>query len=264
MKRIEIIASDSAYTNLSTFETIEELNETVRSYKHDMADELNKTELAVLDLLHRYSAKYKGVSFLCKNRIAELIGKSRRTIIRVCNRLEALGVIRQLPMKRASDMQQTSNAIVIQPVKTDDVVLNVPHGINSSMSTNVTQEVSENVTPIKQNISLKQKPYLHNTYPSGPVPATPYAMFKQFVNNFVNDPKLTNKLYGIYLAQTYYIRDVYDSGELFNIGLQAIKETFQASKRKRLRNITGYYHGTICRMYDRYQHEERVASYYGG
>jgi hypothetical protein len=237
-----IIANESTYTNLATFETIEELNETIRTYKRQLADELNKTELAVLDLLHRYSAKYKGVSFLCKNTIGEMIGKSRRTIIRVCNRLEALGIVRQLPMKRASDMQQTSNAIVIQPI--------------------VTQETAENVTPIKQNISLKQKPYLHNTYPSGPVPVTPYVMFKNFVSNFVNDPKLTSKLYGIYLAQSSYIRDNYDSGELLNIGLQAIKETFQASKRKRLRNITGYYHGTISAMYSRMQFDDRIANYY--
>jgi hypothetical protein len=243
MKRIEIIANEIAFSNLATFENIDQLNETVRTYKRQL--ELNKTELAVLDLLHRYSAKYKGVSFLCKNKIGELIGKSRRTIIRVCQRLESLGVIRQLPMKRASDMQQTSNAIVIQPVKSEDVFVSV------------TQEPAETVTPIKQNNSLKQKPYIHNTYL-----ASPYVKFKDFVSNFVDDQKLTSKLYGIYLAQSSYIRDVYDSGELFNIGLQALKTTFLATKRKKLRNITGYYHGTICRMYDRFQHEERIANYY--
>lgn len=224
MKKINVVACAEAFENLSTFESIEQLNEAVRYYKR----ELNKTELSVLDLLHRYSAKYKGVSFLCKNKIAELIGKSRRTVIRVCQRLEALGIIRQVPMKRASDMQQTSNAIVIQPV--------------------VTQEVSENVTPVRQNLSLKQKPYLHNTYP-----ATPYVEFKRYVAQFVTDSKLTSKLYGIYLAQTHYLRlsEQYDSSELFNNGLLAIKAAFQATKRKRLRSITGYYNGVLGRLLDR-------------
>ncbi|PEP84722.1 cytosolic protein, partial [Bacillus toyonensis] len=33
-----------------------------------------------------------------------------------CQHLESLGIIKQLEMKRKSDMQQTSNAIVIQPI----------------------------------------------------------------------------------------------------------------------------------------------------
>jgi DNA-binding Lrp family transcriptional regulator len=115
-ERIEIIASEATYENLSTFKSIEELNETVRSYKDKFAGELNKTAVAVLDVIHRHAAKYKGVAFPSKNYIAEKVGKSRRTVIRVCQRLEELGIIRQLEMKRASDMKQTSNAIVIQPL----------------------------------------------------------------------------------------------------------------------------------------------------
>jgi DNA-binding Lrp family transcriptional regulator len=248
MKRIEIIANETAFSNLATFENIDQLNETVREYKCKYKETLSNTELNVLDILHRYSAKYKGVSFLRKNNIAELIGKSRRTIIRVCHRLEALGIIRQLPMKRASDMQQTSNAIVIQPVdvlsnwekKPIDVVAKC-----EEMTANVTQEPAENVTPVKQQPFLKQEPYIHNTYL-----ASPYGRFKSFVGNFVNDPKLTSKLYGIYLAQTHYIRDIYEDSDLLNIGIQAIKTAFQATKRKRLRNIAGYYHGTLDRMLD--------------
>jgi DNA-binding Lrp family transcriptional regulator len=121
-KSITIIASEETYQNLSTFKDITELNEAVRSYKEQFADQLNKTQVAVLDVLHRYSAKYKGVSFLSKNKIGELIGKSRITIIRACKGLEALGIIKQFEMKRSSDMQQTSNAIVIQPV--DSIIRN--------------------------------------------------------------------------------------------------------------------------------------------
>jgi hypothetical protein len=252
MKKINIIASTEAFENLATFESIEQLNEAVRYYKR----ELNKTELAVLDQLHRYSAKYKGVSFLCKNKIAELIGKSRRTVIRVCHRLEALGIIRQVPMKRASDMQQTSNAIVIQPV-TSNQIAEVPKMEQRAfslspngepLSANVTQEPSENVTPVRQNPSLKQEPYLHNTYP-----VSAYVKFKRFVGQFVSDSKLTSKLYGIYLAQTHYLRlsEQYDPSELFNSGLLAIKAAFQTTKRKNLRSITGYYSGVLGRLLDR-------------
>jgi DNA-binding Lrp family transcriptional regulator len=243
---INLIANPQNFKKLATFETIDQLNEAVREHKARHKSELTKSSVRILNFIQRFSAKYIGVSFLTKNNIADKLEISRRTVIRCCQQLEDLGIIKQYEMKRRSDMLQTSNAIVIQPVNNVDV----------------TQDPEEMSRQEDKSYSLKQNHYIHNTYPSGPVPATPYAMFKQFVNNFVNDPKLTNRLYGIYLAQSSYIRDNYDSGELLNIGLQAIKETFQATKRKKLRNITGYYHGTICRMYDRLQLEDRIANYY--
>lgn len=239
MKRIDIVASEATFEKLGTFETIEQLNETVRNHKETQA--LNKTELAVLDLLHRYSAKYKGVSFLCKNTIGKLVGKSRRTIIRVCQRLEELGIIKQHAMKRASDMQQTSNAIVIQPAnvttslhseaKIPDVGENEAH---------VTQEPAENVTP-KRQTPIKTNTVINNTYQA----------FKNTVGYFVNDRKLTNKLYGIYLAQISYIRNCYESSELIDCGIEAIITAFQATKRKPIRNMAGYYHGVLDRVLDR-------------
>jgi len=228
MKRIDIVASEATFETLGTFETIEQLNETVRNHKESHA--LNNTELAVLDLLHRYSAKYNGVSFLCKNTIGNLIGKSRRTIIRVCQRLEEIGIIKQHAMKRASDMQQTSNAIVILPANMTA----------QSHSDDVTQEPTENVTPRKP-LPLKTNTVINNTYQA----------FKNTVGYFVNDRKLTNKLYGIYLAQISYIRNCYDSNELLDCGIEAIITAFLATKRKSIRNMAGYYNGVLDRTLDR-------------
>lgn len=148
-KRIDIIASTEAYENLRTFESIEQLNEAVRYYRDTY--KLNKTELAVLELLKRYSCRYFGVSFLRKSVIGELVGKSRRTIIRVVKRLAELGIVKQYEMKRANDMQQTSNAIVIMPVSEIQEVVDVDH-FNEQKAT-VTQS---NVTH-KTNSILKHR-----------------------------------------------------------------------------------------------------------
>lgn len=102
------------------FKSIEELNAAVAAHKRN--NKLNKTEIAVLDVLARYSCKNIGKSWLAKSKIAELVGKSRRTIIRVCNKLERLGIIRQYERRRETgDRRQTSNLIVIVPAKLDDV-----------------------------------------------------------------------------------------------------------------------------------------------
>lgn len=96
--------------------SIEELNEAVRTHKRN--NQLNKTEIAVLDLLAQYSCKEVGRSYMSKSTIAEKVGKSRRTIIRVCNRLETLGIIRQSKrMRLTGDRRQTSNLIEIMPVE---------------------------------------------------------------------------------------------------------------------------------------------------
>ncbi|MGE6549564.1 MULTISPECIES: helix-turn-helix domain-containing protein [Bacillus cereus group] len=113
---ITIIAGEETYENLASFQTLTELNDTVRAYKKQFTNQLNKNQLAVLNHLHSHSSKYFGVSFKSKKNIAEALHISRRTVIRVCQHLESLGIIKQLEMKRKSDMRQTSNIIVIQPI----------------------------------------------------------------------------------------------------------------------------------------------------
>ncbi|MCM3668017.1 helix-turn-helix domain-containing protein [Mesobacillus maritimus] len=100
------------------FKDINEMNEAIRTHRQN--NELNKTEVTVLELLARYSCKDVGRSFLSKSTIAELVGKSRRTIIRVCNRLEELGIIHQYARKRQTgDRRQTSNLIVILSIQSE-------------------------------------------------------------------------------------------------------------------------------------------------
>lgn len=142
---IVIIAQEETYQNLASFKDINQLNETIRSYKEKFEKELTKSALNILALIHRYSTKYPGVSFLTKNSIASLLEISRRTVIRACQLLEQLGIIKQYEMKREKDMMQTCNAIVIQP--TEEPKKEV-----------VTQEEGK-MSHHKNNIFLKQ---IHN------------------------------------------------------------------------------------------------------
>jgi DNA-binding transcriptional regulator YhcF (GntR family) len=116
---ITIIASEESYKNLATFDSIEELNKTVREYKEKFHSKLTKSTLLVLDQLHRYSCVYLGVSFRTKNNIAKSLDISRKTVQRACRLLEDLGIIKQFETKRKSDMRQSSNAIQIIPQEED-------------------------------------------------------------------------------------------------------------------------------------------------
>ena len=161
-QKIQIIASEETYKNLQTFADISELNEAVRAHKERFKDDLTKSAVKVLDLLHRYSAKYTGVSFLLKNTIAKELEISRRTVIRACQQLESLGIIRQYEMKRKTDMMQTSNAIVIQPI-TASQKRPLVQGADTQESPKVSHQ--KNNISLKQNINInhlnnKRSPYI--------------------------------------------------------------------------------------------------------
>src|SRR5699024_9143929 len=108
--------NENTLTQLQTFESVEEMNESIKLHKQ--AHELGETDRNILDAISRYACKYKGVCYLSKQKIAEDAGyKSRRTAIRACNRLEALGIIKQYETRRVKgDRRRSVNVIVINAV----------------------------------------------------------------------------------------------------------------------------------------------------
>lgn len=136
------------------FTSIDELNAAVR--EHKQRHDLSATERAVLDLLSQYSCVNIGESFLAKSTIAERVGKSRRTIIRVCNRLEALGIIVQYKrMRKTGDKRQTSNLIVILPIEpayvTPECHSQEPPQLNS-------KSINNNHLNVKRSLYVKYVP----------------------------------------------------------------------------------------------------------
>ncbi|WP_042891415.1 helix-turn-helix domain-containing protein [Bacillus cereus] len=145
---ITIIAGEETYQNLASFQTVNELNTAARAHKETFADQLNKNQLAVFNHLQNHSSKYFGVSFKSKKKIAEALHISRRTVIRACQHLESLGIIKQLEMKRKSDMRQTSNIIVIQPIIVEEqLVIQDP-----SKNAEICHTKKTNTKTLKQNI----------------------------------------------------------------------------------------------------------------
>ncbi len=155
-KAITIIASEDSYENLASFSSIDELNKTVRHYKEKFKDQITKNAIRVLTELHNYSAKYFGCSFRSKQNLADSLNISRRTVIRACQLLESLGIIKQYETKRKSDMQQSSNAIVIQPI--EEVVTQ-----DSQEKDDICHTKSTTVLKQKNNtnhLNVKRSPYV--------------------------------------------------------------------------------------------------------
>ncbi|MGM9925210.1 MAG: helix-turn-helix domain-containing protein [Bacillus sp. (in: firmicutes)] len=145
-KRIDVIAGETAYQNLSSFTEIEKLNKTVRAYRDVIRTSIKRTDvqtrlIALLEILKRHSCKQIGVSYLCKNTIAAKMEVSYKTVQRLMKKLQDMGMIRQVPTKRKKDMKQTANAVIIVPVK--EVSDKTPSKVDEKCPTIKTSAISK-------------------------------------------------------------------------------------------------------------------------
>jgi Helix-turn-helix domain len=201
------------------FKTIEQLNESIRIHKRN--PELNDTDRAVLDLLAQYSCKEIGKSWLAKGKIAELVGKSRRTIIRVCKKLESLGIIRQYERRRETgDRRQTSNLIVIQPAKSD-----------------VTPECHTKETPTRNsnNNTYKETAFVPATALQNSLPSAIYDAMSPYFNAVE-----LYRYYGILLRAKRSVSDdvlIEDNPQPF---VAAFQNAILKLKQRKIRNLANY------------------------
>lgn len=109
---MKLINTELQRAAIAPFTTIEQLNANTRAIRATHSEFLITSEKAVLDVLHRFATSHFGVCYLSKSSIAEKVGVSRRQVIRICNKLEALGIIVQYATDRKRGGGQTSNTIV--------------------------------------------------------------------------------------------------------------------------------------------------------
>ncbi|UQT50986.1 helix-turn-helix domain-containing protein [Bacillus velezensis] len=224
-------------SKMASFRSVDELNGAIRTHIYRNKSDLTPAAIEVLKVLSCHAVKTPGVAYLKLATIAELIGRHRVTVIRVVKRLVDLRIIRKEIKYRPVSGGNGANMYVIQPAT--DVTPSVLPRQEAEKPTETKPEV-----PKRENeavISQSKLKFLQNTY----------AAFKSAVNTFVSDRRLTSKLYGIYLAHTSYLKGVYAADILQGIGLEAVRQTFIATKRKPICNLAGYYNGVLDRMLDR-------------
>ncbi|HFN8308666.1 TPA: replication/maintenance protein RepL [Staphylococcus aureus] len=96
----------------ATFESIQEMDNTVRQYNA----KINKPLYETLNLLKRYSCKVIGVSHIKIKTIAKQLDKSVRTIKRHLKTLKDRGYISVINLMRSKSGGKGANAYVINPV----------------------------------------------------------------------------------------------------------------------------------------------------
>lgn len=239
-------------SDYQTFNSTQELNHHVRQHEHAHADLLTASHRQVLRFIARYAVKYSGASHLKTSTIAEGVDKSERTVRRILAVLERLNVIKRIQTTRPKTGGSGANIIVVQPCASNAVTAKVSTRVSDREHAVKTRQDCDN-TPQTGNEPLhkQSQELLHktNTDALSQPSKSPYLRFK----SLISDQQLRNKIYGIWLAQTSYIREHYDEQTLVDIGIQALMITFKSGKA---RSKTSYYNGVLDKLLDSLYYDE--------
>jgi len=216
--------------------------------------QLNKTDRSVLDMIRRYSVKH-GAAHLKHETISKALEKSLSTIRRSIVKLSKLNIIERVSTIRRISKGFGANIYAILPVNEQ-----------SEMNTRVVVEKVD--APSHQVAKIETEPLSFNLItkdikdpsqcdtcllePS----MTLYERFKSLLKSTIgNNDKLASRLYGVYRAQSirlmrYSIHA--DKGSLFeDLAIRGLNITTQATKKKTIRNIAGYYSGVLNELFDK-------------
>lgn len=265
-KRINVIATKESFHNLSSFKDVEELNKTVRIYRDTIRISIKRTDvqsklIALLEILKRHSCKYAGVSFLCKNSIADMMEVSYKTVQRLMKKLVDLEMIKQVAMKRTKDMLQTSNAIIIQPIvkevsdKIDTksptkcpTIKTTPISLKQNIKDKNKRNSNENSNTTEENI--EQADFVAHWVPE---------RFVSLVSSFYSESKIIQEMWKV-VRQCNKITNfstgdkAFDNDQELTIGLKAVKEFVMKIKSGTKMN-TGkfaYFNGIVNNLMDKF------------
>ncbi|PED08601.1 cytosolic protein [Bacillus pseudomycoides] len=265
-KLIDVIASKESFHNLSTFKEVEELNKTVRAYRDIIRMSIKRTDvqtklIALLEILKRHSCKYVGVSFLCKNTIADMMEISYKTVQRLMKKLVDLGMINQVSMKRKKDMLQTANAIIIQPI-VEEVSDKQPAKSPTKCPTIKTTPVflKQNIKDINKRNSndnsntaeenIKQADFVAHWVPE---------RFVSLTSSFYSESKTIQELWKVVRQCNRIVNHTtgdkaFDKKQELTIGVKAIKEFVMKIKSgvKMKNDKFAYFNGIVNNLMDKF------------
>ncbi|WP_419716678.1 helix-turn-helix domain-containing protein [Bacillus cereus] len=264
--RIDIIATKESFQNLSSFKDVKELNKTIRTYRDNIRMYIKRTDvqsklITLLEILKRHSCKYVGVSFLCKNSIADMMEVSYKTVQRLMKKLVDLEMIKQIAMKRKKDMLQTSNAIIIQPI-VEEVSNKVDTKSPTKCPTIKTKPVS-----LKQNIKdiNKRNSNEHSNTPEENIEQADFVAhwvperFVSLVSSFYSESKTIQELWKVVRQCNKIVNHTtgnkaFDNDQELTIGLKAIKEFVMKIKSgvKMKKGKFAYFNGIVNNLMDKF------------
>jgi hypothetical protein len=236
----------------SHFTNKHDMDEAARCHVIEHWNEMNATDRAVLDMIRRYSVKY-GAAHLKHDTMADAIGKSNVTVRRAIRKLEKLGIIERIAYIRPVMNGLGANIYTILPF-VDQSTSTTPPTADKPCGSRVEDTVTNSEPFFSKSINTNT---LTDTYPTEPTP-TPTTLFgrmKNLLSTTIGDSSSARQLFGIYRVQSLRMMkfSIHEhQGEVFEqLAIQALHIAVQATKRKSIRNIPGYFDGVLRKLIDK-------------
>ena len=219
-------------TDYAYFTNKFDLDEAASQHKHNHWQSMNQTDRDVLDVIRRYSVKF-GAAHLKNDTIANAIKKSNPTARRAIRKLVKLGIIDKIHYVRPVMNGLGANIYAIRPYQ-DPVKLNKP-----AKDKPVSKEEAQTTVSTEQ--------------PS--LPTTLFERMRTMLSSTIGKSTLARRFFGVYRQQTlpmlkFSIHE--NKAALFEqLGIQALQIAMQASKRREIKNLPGYYSGILRELIDK-------------
>jgi predicted transcriptional regulator len=223
-----------------------ELDEAVKQHISANWNVLNKTDRAVLDMIRRYSVKH-GAAHLKHETIEIAVDKSNGSVRRILRKLEQLGIIERVRFIRPVMSGLGANIYAIQPFYEKPKVI-ITDQVDTPSVSKLQPEVSapEPIQPVS---------CVEDTNSTEQVPTTLFGRIKYILSSTIGEDSLARRIYGAYRQQALQKLKLpihAEEGELLeDLAVQALHISVQATKRKEIRNIPGYYMGVLRELIDK-------------
>lgn len=223
-----------------TFQSKNELNEAVSDHLSAHRYELNETVRNVLTVIARYSVKFPGVAHLKAATVANIIGKSEKTVRRSINVLVKLGVVKKVATIRKVSGGKGANILQILPFSSDD---------QSTVSTR--QDAEKPTESNGQTSEITSEPYnsinlLKDTKERTASVRKPSWIPSEFFGILAAHIHSVKEIEGYWRAvfATTYRMDL-PKEDREAIGIESFMET--KARRHKLRNPIAYFIGVVKR-----------------
>lgn len=237
---------ETTLSKVQTFESVEAMNEAMKGYKLEY--ELTQTDGAILDAISRYACKYTGVCFLSKQKIAEEAGfSSRPTAIRACNRMMALGIMKQHETRRvAGDKRRSVNIIVIQPFVAKEESAEVIDESQQKVTAGSHTKEAFHQSSLKTNTYKETNIETDELLKRGLKTAIPEAFYHAFSTFF--DGQTIYDMYGVLLRAKAKTRAVFMLEDYAEEYLDHFYNVIRLYKQGKVENLASYLYVTWERV----------------
>lgn len=206
-----------------------DLDHTVTLHKEANWEAMNNTDRAILDILRQYSVKY-GAAHLKHSTIEQIVKKSNATVRRSLRKLCKLKIIDRIHYVRPVMNGLGANIYAVKPFYEKEV-----------------ESVQEKETAPKKACHFAEKE-------ERPVSTSLFSRMKTMLASTIGNDSKAREFFGIYRHVTVPLLkfDIHaQKGDLFEqLGVRALQIATQASKRKKIHNLLGYYAGVLRELID--------------